>query len=135
VESEEVGRKPKDPVVQPAAAIEKKHSDTERVSLPTFMNFPSEQGVAIIPQEGLLEPSKPANYEKVSETVQEEKLTQKIGKTKPLVKALGKKKAPPQEPDTGSPDQSTPIPKPMVTSETVTTMEVLERLLLDISTE
>ncbi len=125
IQPEEVTRKPKDPILPHAAAMEKKHSDTERINLPTFVNFPSEQGVAIIPQEGILEPNKQTSYEEISETFEEDNfLPHDILETKPLVKALGKKKVLPKDQTPGSPVISSSIQISTVTSETVTAIEV-----------
>merc|ERR1712032_838378 len=41
---EEVERKERDPIAVPGAAVVKKHSDVERIELPAFLNFPTEQG-------------------------------------------------------------------------------------------
>ena len=131
MEPEEVTRQPKVPIVKPAAAVEKKHSDTERVNLPTFLNFPSEQGVTVIPQESIVEPSNHPNYEEICETIEEENpQSPKIIETKPTVKALGKKKVFTKDQETGPPVVSIPISKTTVTSETVTFMEVFTFLRL-----
>jgi hypothetical protein len=44
---EEVERKERDPIAVPGAAVVKKHSDVERVELPAFLNFPTEQGEVV----------------------------------------------------------------------------------------
>merc|ERR1712223_1221682 len=44
VNVEQVERKERDPIAVPGAAVVKKHSDVERVELPAFLNFPTEQG-------------------------------------------------------------------------------------------
>ena len=44
---EEVERKERDPIALPGAAVVKKHSDVERVELPAFLNFPTEQGEVV----------------------------------------------------------------------------------------
>ena len=41
---EKVERKERDPIAIPAAAVVKKHSDVDKIELPTFLNYPSEQG-------------------------------------------------------------------------------------------
>merc|ERR1719419_1449768 len=43
---EKTERKDRDPIAVPGAAVSKKHSDFEKVELPTYLNFPSEQGVS-----------------------------------------------------------------------------------------
>jgi hypothetical protein len=123
MESEEVTRKPKDPVTQHAAAIEKKHSDIERISLPTFLNFPSEQGVTVIAQDGIIEKSMQPNFEKICETIQgDSSPTPNIVETQPVIQASGKKRILLKDQSNGS--QAIPVSKPMVTTETVTFMEV-----------
>jgi hypothetical protein len=124
-EPEEVERKPTDPAIKLAAAIEKKHSDTERISLPAFMNFPSEQGLTVIPQESTIKHSEHPKYEEIVETVEKENLlTQNILETVPSVISTGKKKFPKKDQQTGSTALSIPIVKSTVTSETVTVSEV-----------
>ena len=44
VDVEVVERKERDPIAVPGAAIVKKHSDIDKVELPAFLNFPTEQG-------------------------------------------------------------------------------------------
>jgi hypothetical protein len=44
VNIEEVERKERDPIAIPGAAVVKKHSDFDKVELPTFLNFPTDQG-------------------------------------------------------------------------------------------
>merc|ERR1712142_410175 len=48
---EKVDRKERDPIAVPGAAISKKHSDFEKVEPPTYLNYPSEQGISIVPDE------------------------------------------------------------------------------------
>jgi len=47
---ERTSRKERDPIVTPAAAIPKKHSDIEKVELPAYLNYPSDQGI-IMPED------------------------------------------------------------------------------------
>ena len=47
VNVEQVERKERDPIAVPGAAVVKKHSDVERVELPAFLNFPTEQGEVV----------------------------------------------------------------------------------------
>merc|ERR1711892_1120501 len=44
-------RKERDPIAVPGAAIPKKHSDFEKVELPAYLNYPSEQGVSVLSDE------------------------------------------------------------------------------------
>jgi len=48
---EKAERKERDPIAVPGAAIPKKHSDFGKVELPTYLNYPSEQGVSILADE------------------------------------------------------------------------------------
>ena len=45
VTKESASLKERDPIVPPAAAVAKKHSDTEKVEIPAYLNFPSDQGI------------------------------------------------------------------------------------------
>lgn len=49
-------RKERDEITAHSAAISKKHSDLEKVELPAYLNFPSDQGISI--SEGLTEDTK-----------------------------------------------------------------------------
>ena len=53
---ETTSRKEIDEIVKRSAAISKKHSDTEKVELPAFLNFPSDQGISV--SEGTTEETK-----------------------------------------------------------------------------
>ena len=44
VDVEVVEKKERDPIAVPGAAIVKKHSDIDKIELPAFLNFPTEQG-------------------------------------------------------------------------------------------
>ena len=47
-------RRERDPIAAPAAAIQKKHSDLEKVELPAYLNYPSDQGI-IMPEDHVAE--------------------------------------------------------------------------------
>ena len=99
---ERTDRKARDPIAQPAAAISKKHSDTEKVELPTFLNFPSEQGIVM--EESQVEensetqrsPSSKVIAELLHEDTSEEKSpvieNQTMTRTNKTVKTVQKKK-------------------------------------------
>ena len=53
---ETTSRKERDEITAHSAAISKKHSDLEKVELPAYLNFPSDQGISI--SEGLTEDTK-----------------------------------------------------------------------------
>ena len=101
-EAEEMtDRKARDPIAQPAAAVTKKHSDTEKVELPAFLNFPSEQGIMM--EESELEesetqrsPSSKVIAEMLHEETSEEKSpvieNQTMTRTNKTVKTVLKKK-------------------------------------------
>ena len=101
-EAEEMtDRKARDPIAQPAAAVTKKHSDTEKVELPAFLNFPSEQGIMM--EESELEesetqrsPSSKVIAEMLHEETSEEKSpvieNQTMTRTNKTVKTVQKKK-------------------------------------------
>ena len=53
---ETTSRKEMDEIVKRSAAISKKHSDIEKVELPAYLNFPSDQGISV--SEGTTEETK-----------------------------------------------------------------------------
>ena len=122
---EEVSRKPRDPIAVPAAAIKKDHTDIEKVELPTFLNYPSEQGIIInkdqSPQVLLDAPEFPK--ESADIVLEEEVATEKAEATKLDIKTgkVKKKKKAPEE------FRQIPIKvlKSDVTIETVTESEVV----------
>ena len=122
---EEVSRKPRDPIAIPAAAMKKDHTDIEKVELPTFLNFPSEQGIVInqddSPQVMKEAPSYP---EETAELIsEEESQSQSITENKPEVKTAKKKKKAPK-PSSETREIPIKILTSKVTEETVTPSEV-----------
>ena len=99
---ERTDRKARDPIAQPAAAVTKKHSDTEKVELPAFLNFPSEQGIVMeqdqLEESGLTQrsPSSKVIAELLHEETSEEKSpvieNQTMTRTNKTVKTVLKKK-------------------------------------------
>jgi len=123
--TEEVERKEKDPIVKPAAAITKKHADHEKIELPTFLNFPSEQGLSIVKDETPQElKNAPEFAEQAIETVEDDDTSsESVKKTKPSVKISKTKKKARSEDDF----RQIPITvlKSDMTDETVTDSEVV----------
>lgn len=123
--TEEVERKEKDPIVKPAAAITKKHADHEKVELPTFLNFPSEQGLSIVKDETPQElKNAPEFAEQAIETVEDDDTSSKsVKKSKPSVQISKTKKKARSEDDF----RQIPITvlKSDMTDETVTDSEVV----------
>ena len=118
--TEEAERKPRDPIAVPAAAVKKKHSDIEKVELPSFLNFPSEQGIVMDKDKSPTAiPSQPL-YPTESATVVEEgeSVTESVEETKPTVKSSKKTR------DTEFRQIPIKVLESTVTNETVTANEV-----------
>ena len=93
--TEEVERKPKDPIVKPAAAITKKHSDVEKVELPAFLNFPSQQGISITKDETPQELKNAPDFvgQAIEKIEDEDSSTESVKESRPSVKISKKKVA------------------------------------------
>ena len=71
--TEEVAlRKERDPIVPPAAAISKKHSDIEKVELPAYLNYPSDQGIIMSSDNAVETNEKSGLPAQIAETSHEE---------------------------------------------------------------
>ena len=129
---EEVTRKPRSPIPVPAAAMKKDHTDVEKVELPTFLNFPSEQGIVISqddsPQVMKEAPAYPE--EKADVVSEEESPSQSITESKPNIK-VAKKKVKKKTTETTTETREIPIKilTTKVTEETVTPSEVGKYLI------
>ena len=65
-------RKERDPIVPPAAAISKKHSDIEKVELPAYLNYPSDQGIIMSSDNAVETSEKSGLPAQIAETSHEE---------------------------------------------------------------
>ena len=91
---EEVIRKERDPIAVPEAAISKKHSDSGKVEVPSYVNFPSEQGISVEQQSVNESPFIEMPEEEITFVSEHESLIEEISPKKKFNKIKVGKKEP-----------------------------------------